>query len=62
MHPIRPLVQWYHGRIMDNYIRQGLERSFREIKAAHAADADGKRGKLKSIKSVTTLAPRSLHG
>lgn len=41
---------------MNSYIRQELERRFQEIKAAHAADANGKRGKNKAIKSVTTLA------
>lgn len=56
MHPFRPLVQRYNGRIMNSYIRQELERRFQEIKTAHAVDADGTRGKPKSIKSVTTLA------
>lgn len=41
---------------MDNYIHKELERRFREIKAAHADDANGKGGRPKSIKSVTTLA------
>lgn len=41
---------------MDNYIRQMLETRFWEIKAAHAVDANGKGGRSKSIKSVTTLA------
>lgn len=56
MNPLRPLVQWYYGRIMDNYIHRELERRSREIKAAHTADANGKGGRPKSIKSVTTLA------
>ncbi|KUI57505.1 hypothetical protein VP1G_04778 [Cytospora mali] len=56
MHPFRPLVQWYNGHIMNNYIRRELERRFQEIKAAHAVDANGMQGKPKAIKSVTTLA------
>lgn len=57
MHPLRPLVQWYHGRIVNNYIRQELERRFQETKAAaaaHEAPAEAKRGR--AAKSVTTLA------
>lgn len=56
LHPLRPLVQWYYGRIMDKYIHQILETRFREIKASHAVDSNGKVGKPKSAKSVTTLA------
>lgn len=41
---------------MDKYIHQILETRFQEIKSSHAVDADGKVGKPKSTKSVTTLA------
>lgn len=56
MHPLRPLVQWYYGRIVNNYVREVLARRFREIKAAHAAEASGKQARSKATKSVTTLA------
>lgn len=41
---------------MNNYIHQVLETRLREIKASEAANANGKVGKAKSTKSVTTLA------
>lgn len=41
---------------MDKYIHQILETRFQEIKSSNAVDADGRVGKSKSTKSVTTLA------
>lgn len=55
MHPLRPLIQWYHGRIVNNYIRHELERRFQEAKEA-AAQAPVEVKKCKHAKSVTTLA------
>lgn len=56
MHPLRPLVQWHHGNIVNNYIRKELDRRFLEMKAGREADVSGDRGSPKSMKSVTTLA------
>ncbi|KAI3391108.1 hypothetical protein diail_7959 [Diaporthe ilicicola] len=56
MHPLRPFMQWYHGRTINKYIRHELERRFQETKAVHAADAEHTRQTPKSIKSVITLA------
>jgi len=33
LHPFRPFVQWYHGNIIKNYIRNELEQRFTEVKA-----------------------------
>lgn len=56
LHPLRPLVQWYHGRIMNKYIHKELQRQFQEIKAARADDAAGKQRNPKAARSVSTLA------
>lgn len=56
MHPFRPLVQWYNGILVNDYIRQELERRFQETKVAHSVDINGEEQGPKSIKSVTTLA------
>ncbi|KAI1855547.1 hypothetical protein JX266_000412 [Neoarthrinium moseri] len=54
MHPLRPFVQRYHGRIMNTYIRKELEKRFQETKRERSSDLPGR--KPKSIKSVITLA------
>ncbi|KAI1872994.1 hypothetical protein JX265_004629 [Neoarthrinium moseri] len=54
IHPLRPFVQRYHGRIMNTYIRKELEKRFQETKRERSSDLSGQTPK--SIKSVITLA------
>jgi cytochrome P450 len=32
-HPIRPIIQWYNGKVMSTYIRVELKKRFEELKA-----------------------------
>ncbi|KAK8085849.1 hypothetical protein PG997_007120 [Apiospora hydei] len=54
LHPLRPMVQAYHGYLIDTYIRKLLDRQYLEAK--HAELAKGLDEDPKSIKSVTALA------
>ncbi|KAI0014897.1 cytochrome P450 [Xylariomycetidae sp. FL0641] len=54
MNPLRPIVQWYNGRLINNYLRKALDNRFQETKNAMRSDAVDE--KPKSIKSVTSLA------
>ncbi|KAK8131349.1 cytochrome P450 [Apiospora sp. TS-2023a] len=54
LNPLRPLVQAYNSRIVNNYIRKELDRRYQELKDAKVVD--GIETNSKAIKSATTLA------
>ncbi|EPE32645.1 Cytochrome P450 [Glarea lozoyensis ATCC 20868] len=56
MHPLRPFIQKYHGRVMDNYIQNELDQRFSEIRARFN-DPDAEQSN--ATKSVITLAIES---
>lgn len=56
MHPLRPLIQWYFGRVMDNLIRKELEKRFREIKEETLHRPSFNNVKRPGVRSVVTLA------
>ncbi|KAF2642013.1 cytochrome P450, partial [Massarina eburnea CBS 473.64] len=37
MHPLRPFIQWYYGRVMNTYIRTELQKQFEERSSTDAA-------------------------
>ncbi|KAF2745752.1 cytochrome P450 [Sporormia fimetaria CBS 119925] len=51
LNPLRPLVQWYYGRIMDSLIRAEIAKRFEELKEK-LATADPKGTKNKSVISL----------
>jgi len=53
LNPLRPVIQWHYGRIMDSFIHKELEKRFEEIKAERSSSkAQGNR----RAKSVAALA------
>jgi cytochrome P450 len=52
-HPLRPFVQWYHGRIMDRFLRSELQQRYMELRNA---DYASQRSRSKRVKSVVALA------
>ncbi|KAI9661098.1 MAG: hypothetical protein M1821_009425 [Bathelium mastoideum] len=54
MHPLRPFIQRYYGRIMDTYIRNELDLRFNELKQNHLGNKSSANQKL--AKSVIALA------
>src|SRR5690242_8149482 len=57
MHPLRPFIQKYYGKVMNNYIRKELNKRFDEIKDIKVGNEAI--GRAKSVKSVITLAIES---
>lgn len=55
MNPLRPLIQFYNGRVMDNYIRKELEKRFHETKTGKQGNGT-ERKSSKANKSVIALA------
>jgi cytochrome P450 len=58
MNPLRPFVQWYHGNIIQKYIRKELEQRFAELKAERLESGTSE-PKTKRVKSVIALALES---
>ena len=54
-HPIRPIVQWYNGRVMNRYIENELDHRFAEMQRGKASNDNG----LRASKSVVSLALES---
>lgn len=56
MHPFRPFIQGYYGRIMDTLIRDELEQRFCELKDTTAQPNGAGTEKRPGTRSVVTLA------
>lgn len=56
MHPLRPLIQGYYGRIMDTLIRNELENRFKELKQRVSLNQEIADEKRAGDRSVVTLA------
>jgi len=53
LHPLRPLVQWYEGRILDQFLRAELEERYSELRTA---DRSSQKKQGRRAKSVIALA------
>ncbi|KAF1956349.1 cytochrome P450 [Byssothecium circinans] len=42
MHPLRPFIQWYYGRVMNTYIRTELQKRFEERTSTATTKASGR--------------------
>ncbi|KAF2657160.1 cytochrome P450 [Lophiostoma macrostomum CBS 122681] len=56
LHPLRPIIQKYYGRVMDNLIRKELDQRYFELRTGKFARSDDNAGKMRTAKSVVTLA------
>lgn len=54
MHPLRPLIQKFNGRVMNNYIRTELNKRFNELKQDKLSNTQS--SDSKATKSVMTIA------
>ncbi|KAI9876366.1 MAG: hypothetical protein M1830_006660 [Pleopsidium flavum] len=54
-HPIRPILQWYNGRVMNKFIEKELDKRFAERQRDHNSSEKD----LKPSKSVVSLALES---
>ncbi|KAH8656052.1 putative cytochrome P450 [Tricladium varicosporioides] len=52
MHPLRPFVQGYHGKVIKDYVRKELEKRFVELKEERKSLLDEENTKAKSIISL----------
>lgn len=49
LNPLRPIVQWYHGRILKNFIGEELRKRFIEMKSERKAYNDSPPKRAKSV-------------
>ncbi|KAF2746813.1 cytochrome P450 [Sporormia fimetaria CBS 119925] len=56
MHPLRPFIQKYYGRVMNDYIMEELQKRFVEIKEAKSGNGNAVSAKPRGAKSVIALA------
>lgn len=57
LNPLRPLVQYYYGKIVDAYIHRELEKRFAEVTKERSLDSDSRDWLAhKPIKSIITMA------
>lgn len=49
MHPLRPLVNWYNGRIVNNWIQTELHKRYEEIKFSRRSSTDTEKKRARSV-------------
>ena len=62
-HPLRPLLQWYNSRVMDNYIERELDHRFQELRQSQSSAAkDSKKSRSVVYLALENYIAEHMHG